>query len=354
MTTLETPRRTLGGALNKGVENLFPGYFAMVMATGIVSIAAWMAGMRWLAWPLFYLNNVFFIALWVMLAARVAKYPRRVISDLADHVLGPGFFTVIAGTCVFGNQYLLMAKRPVPALGMWWVSVVLGAVMIYTFAAAMTTRDAKPALDGGLHGGWLMLTVASQAVSLLGTSLSGFFAHPEVVLLFTMSLYLIGGMFYIMLISLIFYRWMFFKMDAAKFTPLYWVNMGAVAITTRAGLILVERGGRWSVLGELVPFMKGFTLFFWASATWWIPLLTILMVWRHVAKRVPLRYEPQFWGMVFTMGMYTVCTFELVHTVGLPFLSVVPSNFVYVAIAAWLTVSIGMARNLAQSAREVF
>jgi len=271
-------------------------------------------------------------------------------------VLGPGFFTIIAGTCVLGNQFLLIAHQRGPALALWWLSVVLGALMIYTFAAAMTTRQETPGLDKGLHGGWLMLTVASQAVSLLGTALASGFAHPEMVYLFTLSLYLIGGMFYIMLISLIFYRWMFFRLEPKQFTPLYWVNMGAVAITTRAGLVLVENGmrGHWEVLRELVPFMKGFTLFFWATATWWIPLLVILMVWKHMVKRVPFRYEPQFWGTVFTLGMYTVCTYELIQTVGLPFLSFVPNNFVFVALAAWTAVFLGLMASLAHSAKEVF
>ena len=33
-------------------------------------------------------------------------------------------------------------------------------------------------------------------------------------------------------------------------------------------------------LETLLPFLKGFTIFFWATGTWWIPMLLILVVWR--------------------------------------------------------------------------
>ena len=64
-------------------------------------------------------------------------------------------------------------------------------------------------------------------------------------------------------------------------------------------------------LETLLPFLKGFTIFFWATGTWWIPMLVILVVWRHLY--IPLKYDPLYWGTVFPLGMYAVCTFEMVR-----------------------------------------
>jgi tellurite resistance protein TehA-like permease len=49
-------------------------------------------------------------------------------------------------------------------------------------------------------------------------------------------------------------------------------------------------------------------MLFWATATWWIPMLLTLGFWRHVYKRFPLRYDPLYWGAVFPLGMYSVST----------------------------------------------
>ena len=144
------------------------------------------------------------------------------------------------------------------------------------------------------------------------------------------------------LITLIFYRFTFVNITTTSLTPPYWINMGAVAITTLAGARLIIAAPQWTTLNEFMPFLKGFTLFFWAAGTWWIPLLLILGFWRHVYKKFPLKYDPQYWGMVFPFGMYTVCTIQLARAIDFPPLLVIPRYFIYLALAGWLVVSLGL------------
>ena len=47
------------------VEGFFPGYFALVMATGIVSLAMHFEGLPGLPEVLLWLNVIFYVVLWV-------------------------------------------------------------------------------------------------------------------------------------------------------------------------------------------------------------------------------------------------------------------------------------------------
>ena len=339
--------------LSRAAADLFPGYFALVMATGIISIACFLLGMKTISLVLLVINVVAYCVLCVLLVVRLLFFFSRVKADIQNHVRGPGFFTVVAGTCVLGSALLIVLDQYRPALVLWFAGVALWIVIMYTFFTAVTVSENKPSIEAGLNGGWLLAVVATQSISVLGTLLvSRHENYSQPVLFFTLCMFLLGCMLYLLLITLIFYRFTFVNVTMAALTPPYWINMGAVAITTLAGARLIIAAPGSPLVNDITPFLKGFTLFFWAAGTWWIPLLLALGFWRHVYKRFPLKYDPQYWGMVFPLGMYTVCTIQLSYAIGFPPLLVIPRYFVYLALAGWIAVSLGLVVNSIQNLRN--
>jgi len=324
------------------IATFSPGYFALVMATGIVSLAAHVRGLEYVAAGLFAVNIAAYAVLWLVTLLRLVRYPKDMVIDLTHHALGVTFLTKVAATCVLGTQFAVLTPWLEVAAALWLVGIVLWVVLIYTFFASVTLREPKPSLAEGINGSWLLVTVATESVAVLGTLVAGVFGREELLLFVALAAYLLGAMFYVLFIALILYRWMFFSMTAAQVTPPYWIDMGALAITTLAGAHLLLAADRWTLLQQLRPFMVGFTLLFWAMGTWWIPLLIIVGAWRHLIEHVPIRYDPQYWSLVFPLGMYTVATHLCATVTGLTFLDIVPAVFVWVALVAWVITFLGL------------
>jgi tellurite resistance protein TehA-like permease len=327
------------------LKTLHPAYFALVMATGIVSIATYLHGIPLLPTVLLCINVLFLGGLTAATGARVLRYPRAFAADIQSHSRGVGFFTTVAATAVFGTQLELQMDAAKVATAFWIAAVVLWFVTTYGVLAVLTVKLDKPSLAEGLNGGWLVSVVASQSVAILTVliSASGILAGLERPLLFVaIVLWLGGGALYLWIMTLIFFRYTFVHMTPDDLTPSYWINMGAVAISTLAGATLVEHAALSPVIVQIVPFAKGLTLFFWAIATWWIPLLLVLSAWRYLICGAPIAYDPLYWAGVFPLGMYSVSTYHLAKIVQVPPLLPLSQLFMVVAVIAWAATFAGL------------
>jgi tellurite resistance protein TehA-like permease len=330
------------------VQNLSPAYFGMVMATGIVALAAYQIGLYWLAWGLTTIAVLTYLVLWSLTFLRVYRHPRLFFGDMIDHLRGPGFFTMVAASGIVGSQFVVMAQAMSLGFAFWFLALFLWIILTYTIFTAFTVKEEKPTLDKGISGAWLLAVVATQSIAVLAALLAAHTPQPYRLDLnfLALSMWLWGGMLYIWMMSLIFYRYTFFKFAPGDLSPPYWINMGAMAISTLAGSLLIENSANAWFLHSIDPFMKGFTIFYWATGTWWIPMLVILGIWRHAYKRFPLAYDPLYWGAVFPLGMYAVATHRMATAMRFDFLEPLSTAFSYIAMVAWLVTFIAFLRTL--------
>ena len=328
--------------LLRQIDTLYPGCFAVVMATGIVSNAFYFETPRALSDALFGVNLIAYPVLLVLTAVRAVRVPRLVGADLLSPRLVFAFFSIVAGTDVFGVSLSLRGYEGV-ALGLWLFAFVLWVALIYLSFAVLTFLNREHRANV-IDGGWLLAIVGTESLVVLGTVVGKSFGQDApLVYVALYMLWGIGLVLYGIFITLFAYRIFFFVVEPEDVNPLLWVVMGAAAISTNAGSTLIMTTRMVPFLQSLRGFIDGATLVIWAWATWWIPLLVLLGVWKHVVRRVPLTYTPTLWGLVFPLGMYALATLRLSQTAAVPVLQNLSEAMVWVALAAWLATAVGFA-----------
>ncbi len=329
--------------IKESISKLHPVYFAMVMATGIISINFELLGLSQAAILLFIINIIIYSSLSLMFLGRIFLFTSEFIKDCSDHQRSPGFFTLVAANSVLGVQCYLIAGSPQMAKIFFGLAVFFWVITIYSIFVLLTVKRNKPAFDEGINGGWLVSIVATQSIPVAGLIFLNPAENNETMLFILTSFWMCGGMLYVWIISIIFYRYMFFRFDPNDLMPPYWVNMGAMAISALAGSLLLMKTEGSALLTPLLPFITGLTLMSWATATWWIPMLLVLGIWRHGIRKVRITYSPLYWGLVFPLGMYSVSTIRLTQILAVPeWLILVSKIFAVFAISAWALAFLGM------------
>jgi tellurite resistance protein TehA-like permease len=84
----------------------------------------------------------------------------------------------------------------------------------------------------------------------------------------------------------------------------------------------------------------------WTWATWWIPLLVIIGIWKHGYNKIPLVYEPMQWSIVFPLGMYAVATNNLALSAEFKPLYYLSSAMMWVALVAWIALMLFLLNSL--------
>ncbi len=323
------------------IASLFPGYFAFVMATGIISIALKQQKVGALADLFYAATAVGYIVLCVLICARLVLFRQRLFVDLTSHAKGFAFLTIVAGTNVLGSASGLIRGWWGLARGLWWIGVVCWVALVYSTLIAVVLRHDKPALGAGINGTWFLLTVSTQSVAVLGALL--IVRSPNDLLAFAcLAMFVLGIVLYLIVMTMVFLRWTFQPLEPTDAEPPAWIAAGAVAISVLAGSNLLAARAVSPRIDRLAAFVEGCVMLAWATATFWFPLMIAIGIWRHVIRRVPLRYHPSYWALVFPLGMYGASTFKMRAVVKLSELAWLPKLTLVFALSAWCVTFAGL------------
>jgi tellurite resistance protein TehA-like permease len=325
------------------VAELYPGCFALVMATGIISNGFFLGGYHAWSATLFGVILVAYPVLILLTLMRSVWFPGALVADLISPASVFSFFTIIAGTGVFAVALSLRGWSEA-ALSLWIFAFAIWLVLIYLGFAVMIFRNPAGGADIA-HGGWLNAIVGTESLVILGTVVA-----PDAgglgpaILVATHMLWGVGLALYGIFIALFAQRVFFHDVEPDDITPLLWVVMGAAAIAANAGSTLILANQGPAFLQAMRPLVDGVTLVMWAWATWWIPMLVLLGLWKHGVRRVPLQYTPMLWSLVFPLGMYALASLRLSLAADLPPLKTISVAMTWVALAAWTATALAFVR----------
>ncbi len=278
-----------------------PESYTVVMATGIVAVAARDEGHAAMAAVLAVLASVGLLVVLGWTAAAWAQGQGTAGgAPPIDRTFGQ--FGLVAALDVVAAQAgppALVALLGATALLAWAVLLARLGVVVHTAGAAAVGARAR--------GSWLLVAVASQSLALIAAQLSMSEATTSALIVAAAALWTTGVLAYLVIAVLVVRRLLLTQLDPPLLTPDLWVLMGALAIAVVAGGTLVDALHSRGVLAGLAQPGTQATLCCWLVASAWIPLLVGAEV-RRVRRRRP-GYEPSRWATVFPLGMYGVaCT----------------------------------------------
>lgn len=332
----------VAGRVQSALRTLSPGYFAMTMATGILSFGLAVDRRLLLSRILLVVTAASFAALCALTVWRFLAWRTDFVEDFTHPLRGFGFYSFVAAADVLAVRI----SDDLPAVAVCLLAVAGLAWLARGYAVPWTThldRGERPIVKAA-NGTWFMWAVAGQSVGLAASALAAH--HGGELLPFLavcgwalgLFLYVVDGVFVAM-------RLLSFGFSADDLTPPYWIAMGAAAISSLAGVHLAGLGPDpyVDVVRELA---RGSGLALWVVASWLVPGLFAMGWWRHVTHRVPLEYDASMWSIVFPLGMYATTSRALADLEDLPGLATVGSVALWVALAAWVLATAGLVHHV--------
>ncbi len=194
-----------------------------------------------------------------------------------------------------------------------------------------------------VNGTWFLWSVALHSVAIGAALLEHHATAGEDVLAAVAVIsWSVGVVLYVATAVLVMMRLIMLPVGPEDIDPPYWILMGLSALVVVAGSHIVGMTGA-PLVDDVRGLVSGLLVLFWGVAAWLLPVMVALGVWRHGFQRVPLRYTPMLWSIVFPLGMFAASGMSLGGTDRVPLATWIGRELMWVALAVWALTYLAMA-----------
>ncbi len=330
-------------------SNLTPNWYASIMGTGIVAIAAaslplQFPGLRTAATVIWALAAVLLVALtvttvlhWIRFRGTASKHH---LHPVISHFYGAppmAFMTVGTGTLLLGKDWIGIDAAVSIDWALWTIGTIGGlitAVMVPYLA--FTRHDYKPE---SAFGGWLMPVVPPMVSATGGALLLPYAPEGQIRETLLWTCYGFFGltlMAAVIIISLIWSRLMQHGVGAAGMVPTLWIVLGPVGQSiTAASLLGANASG--VVSDEIAAGLNTFSLIYGFA------MLGFGLLWTTVALAITIRtaraglpFSLTWWSFTFPVGTCVTGLNGLAAHTGLVAVQVLAVIYYIGLVAAWI------------------
>lgn len=333
-------------------RELGPNWYASVMGTGIVAVAATslpgqLPGMRtaatvvWaLAAGLLVLLTVIWAAQWVghhQIARGHAYDPVRAQSWGAPSM---AMLTVGAGALVLGADWIGASTALAVAWSLWITGTLLGLVTtVWIPYLMMTSHRIRP---DSAFGGWLMPVVPPMVSAATGAALIPSLPPGQGRLTMLFACYAMFGISLLatlFLVPQIWQRLVLHKMSPTSGVPTVWIVLGPLGQSVTAANLLADVAPTalppaYGDAADLLGLVYGVPV--WGFAMVWLALAAALTI---RAARTGLPFASTWWAFTFPLGTCVTGTSALAAHTHATMFSVVAIALYVLLVLAWLTVA---------------
>lgn len=314
-----------------------PDVFAVVMATGIVSIAASDHAYRGISVGLELISVVAFVLLGLGFVVRALTHPSRVVRLTRDPDVALRMFTFVAACAVLDSR---LEDRYPAGLILGGLGLAGWIVLMPLAVADVASRPIADLRDHA-HGAWLLPSVATSGLAGAAAELAVHVRSSLLVVGAAVAL-LLAVMIYLAIAALIVWRALAVPLTPAQVPPDSWILMGALAIGTLAGAHVLTAVRAVGEPVALVQAAEAMTYLTWVGASLWIPLLLYVQMWRSDHVVGTLHYEGVWWSAVFPVGMYSAASAAAGSELGIPELGTISLVLFWIAFTIWTLVGTGL------------